>query len=167
MKRSILASSYSTVVVAGALTGAVLCGCSKESGETAELDEESQLLGYNEVGRYQVYPNPRHEGMRMHFLVDSALGRAWVGFIPASDTEMFPRVQGWVPVRLQPEPKIEFPELGRFVISSSMTYGMDQFLVDTALGHVYCAVTDDRGSIIFEQLPVEGLEVVPSAEPTK
>lgn len=128
-------------------------------GQTEQPTIE-QLAGYTEeyeelpeLDRYQLNLSDSESGMRDHYLLDTATGRVWFGFIPKTQrsTDTSPNaVNFWVPIRVVPPPEVEFIDVGRYTISSCFSNDVDKFLVDSVLGRIWCRVVDEQGILFFE-----------------
>lgn len=125
-----------------------------------DLDVDPESLELADVpGRYRVALNPISEGNRIHFLLDTATGSVWTGFIPKVDgdvAQLLQVVTEWVAVPVQPPPDAAFPEANRFTIEASYSYGADRFLLDSTAGRMWVLVRDERaGTISFVEQSVE------------
>ncbi|MFN8817733.1 MAG: hypothetical protein ACK5ZV_13460 [bacterium] len=124
-------------------------GLADDQGEFVPTPDELAAV----PGRYRLAINPISDGQRLHFLLDTATGSVWVGFIPkAGDvfSQMRQGVTDWIPVRVYPAPDVILPEPGRFSIESSFTYGADKFLLDSVSGSVWICAVDEKQNFVFE-----------------
>lgn len=134
-----------------------------ESAVTATMeDDDPALFDFAEQGRFEVVVNAVEGGMRDHFLLDTATGAVWLGYIPLAEDESQQAetpVDHWVAIKVDPEPEIDVPEPGRFYLTCSKTWRADKFLFDSATGRVWCRVPDATSGLVFRETIVE--------EPTK
>jgi hypothetical protein len=126
-----------------------------EAEELEEIDLEQMPL----IGRYEVFGASVEPESRFSLLLDTSLGRVWVGKVPeapVTEPGTTITVAGWMPVPVSPEPESVPVDVGRFSVSVSLTHMADTFLIDSADGRVWCCRVTSEGGLVFEETPVGG-----------